>query len=219
MPIHLHRQLLPHIQSLLEQQAARGSSPWLSTFYQCTAAKPRVALSMLLMPLHYNLQPRGLGHATLGTMHPEVPGAGLRLVHSLQCLCWQQPQRCLCQTHPKAKAQTLLPDLYLQPQRCRCRRWHPQTCRPHTPPQAPALPLPNPAGAAVSESSCLLDWCAVLVWLQREEGIGKRKIGRIIFAPFLWWMFTVSGHVIKNLIHSPQKWINAFYIRECGESS
>lgn len=25
--------------------------------------------------------------------------------HGLQCLCWQQPQLCLCQAHPNAKAQ------------------------------------------------------------------------------------------------------------------
>lgn len=51
VPIHLHRQLLPHFQSLLEQQEVKGSSLWPSCSYQCSAAKPYVVSSVLLMPL------------------------------------------------------------------------------------------------------------------------------------------------------------------------
>lgn len=51
VPIHLHRQLLPHFQSLLEQQAVKGSSLWPSCSYQCSAAKAHVVSSVLLTPL------------------------------------------------------------------------------------------------------------------------------------------------------------------------
>lgn len=97
----------PTLQSLLEQQAAKGSSLWTSSLYQCTVAKPQVASSVLLMPLHHVLQLFYMGRDVppLDSCSQKPLGLGClpAASHGLQCLCWPQPQLCLCQGHPTAQ--------------------------------------------------------------------------------------------------------------------
>lgn len=89
VPTRLHRQLLPHFQSLLEQQAMKGSSLWPSCSCQSSADKPHVVSHVLLMPLLHVLWLFHMGwDVTL--LHPRsqrTPGLVCppAVVHSLQC--------------------------------------------------------------------------------------------------------------------------------------
>lgn len=87
------------------QQTAKAL--WTSSLYQHTAAKPQVASSVLLMPLHHVLQLFHMGW-DLPPLDPcSQKPLGLRCLpavsRGLQCSCWQQPQLCLCQAHPTAQ--------------------------------------------------------------------------------------------------------------------
>lgn len=108
----------PTLQSLLEQQAAKGSSLWTSSLYQCTVAKPQVASSVLLMPLHHVLQLFYMGRDVppLDSCSQKPLGLGClpAASHGLQCLCWPQPQLCLCQGHPTAQHAPAAPALQMQ---------------------------------------------------------------------------------------------------------
>lgn len=126
-PMHLHRQLLPHFQSLLEQQAARGSS--LSpSFYQHTAAKPWLASSVLLMPVHRGLQ---LFHMSQG-IPPLDPCSqkplGMACLPAAFMVCKAPAGSSLSSASakptPRPKPNSpRLPNLHLQPQHCRYRQW------------------------------------------------------------------------------------------------